>query len=317
MQQRIEYIDIAKGIGILLVYIGHCSKGTPNISSLIEWIYAFHMPLFFFISGLLFPNKKISAITFYRNKFASLVIPYILFTIIHYSLLKVFHMPAGAIGILLRGWGTNALWFIPVLLLANTAHYHIINGDWWQKILVLLTLISCMIWKAHTNSWAPYCISELPWFYFCFLSGFFMKETVRQTTTISHPWIYGLVGFVIMTIIVFAVAYPYNNNYRHQDDDFICWLLKYVAGMLGTVSTLLIAASIARTNQLKKALSWFGQNSLVILCTHQLFYNILQTINYQPFIRGGYNHLIIWTLVISVIWSYNRYVEPFIKRIHT
>lgn len=317
MQQRIEYIDIAKGIGILLVYIGHCSKGTPDISSLIEWIYAFHMPLFFFISGLLFPNKKISAITFYRNKFASLVIPYILFSIIHYSLFKVFHMPAGAVGILLRGWGTNALWFIPILLLANIAHYHIINGDWWQKILVLLTLISCLIWKAHTNNWAPYCISELPWFYFCFLSGFFMKETVRQTTTISHPWIYGLVGFVIMTIIVFEVAYPYNNNYRHQDDDFICWLLKYVIGLFGTISTLLIAMSIAKTGQFKKILSWFGRNSLVILCTHQLFYNILQTINYQPFIRGGYNHLIIWGGVILVIWLYNGYVEPFIKKIHT
>ena len=43
--KRIEALDIAKGIGIILVIIGHMSS-----SYLRDWIYSFHMPLF-----LLFP----------------------------------------------------------------------------------------------------------------------------------------------------------------------------------------------------------------------------------------------------------------------
>ena len=49
--KRIEYLDIARGIGIFLVVLGHCY-------SLPEWmwhlIYSVHMPLFFVLSGYVF-----------------------------------------------------------------------------------------------------------------------------------------------------------------------------------------------------------------------------------------------------------------------
>ncbi|MBF1069294.1 MAG: acyltransferase family protein, partial [Prevotellaceae bacterium] len=51
--KRIEALDIAKGIGIILVIIGHMSS-----SYLRDWIYSFHMPLFFIISGICFKTEK-------------------------------------------------------------------------------------------------------------------------------------------------------------------------------------------------------------------------------------------------------------------
>jgi len=45
---RLSFIDAAKGIGILLVVLGH-SPGLPLFGVVL--IYSFHMPLFFFISG--------------------------------------------------------------------------------------------------------------------------------------------------------------------------------------------------------------------------------------------------------------------------
>lgn len=50
---RIEWIDGAKGIGILLMVIGHA--GAPDF--LRHWIYGFHMPMFFIIAGFVY-NKK-------------------------------------------------------------------------------------------------------------------------------------------------------------------------------------------------------------------------------------------------------------------
>ena len=54
IRSRYEYIDITKGIGILLVVWAHIL--------LIGWshelIYAFHMPLFFFVSGMLFRPQR-------------------------------------------------------------------------------------------------------------------------------------------------------------------------------------------------------------------------------------------------------------------
>ena len=47
-EKRIFWIDALRGIGIFLVVLGHTFWKGHNV------IYAFHMPLFFFISGILF-----------------------------------------------------------------------------------------------------------------------------------------------------------------------------------------------------------------------------------------------------------------------
>lgn len=55
MEKRIENIDIAKGIGIILMVIGHACY--PHIY-IFNCIYIFHMPLFFFLSGFLFKESS-------------------------------------------------------------------------------------------------------------------------------------------------------------------------------------------------------------------------------------------------------------------
>ena len=51
MKKRIGYIDMAKGLAIILVIIGHISF-TPSMGKTI--LYLFHIPLFFFLSGFTF-----------------------------------------------------------------------------------------------------------------------------------------------------------------------------------------------------------------------------------------------------------------------
>ena len=53
-EKHLNWIDLAKGIGIILVLIGH-SKFLPI--TLKNYIYSFHMPLFFILSGYVFSNK--------------------------------------------------------------------------------------------------------------------------------------------------------------------------------------------------------------------------------------------------------------------
>jgi fucose 4-O-acetylase-like acetyltransferase len=57
MNQRIEWIDVAKGIGIFLVIVGHLISH-DNFNLLADYIYSFHMPLFFFLSGLCLNNNR-------------------------------------------------------------------------------------------------------------------------------------------------------------------------------------------------------------------------------------------------------------------
>lgn len=60
---RQEWVDYAKAIGIILVVYGHVAPGIFNAGLIVneelyllvqKFIYSFHMPLFFFLSGLFF-----------------------------------------------------------------------------------------------------------------------------------------------------------------------------------------------------------------------------------------------------------------------
>lgn len=54
--KRLQYLDLAKAVGMLCVLIGH-SFISEKINTV---IYAFHMPLFFFISGYLCKPQKVA-----------------------------------------------------------------------------------------------------------------------------------------------------------------------------------------------------------------------------------------------------------------
>ena len=61
-EKRISYIAQAQLIGCLLVVLGHSIPLNWNVPNLIYntdvFIYTFHMPLFFFISGFLFEKTN-------------------------------------------------------------------------------------------------------------------------------------------------------------------------------------------------------------------------------------------------------------------
>lgn len=79
MKDRIIWIDYAKFIGIYLVVLGHLPI---NVKSII-FIYSFHMPLFFFLSGYLY-KKSDNMKNNFKYNICSLIVPYILLYCIYW-----------------------------------------------------------------------------------------------------------------------------------------------------------------------------------------------------------------------------------------
>lgn len=100
-RKRITWIDMAKGYGIIFVVLAHCGVGEFG-----RWIYTFHMPLFFLLSGYVF-NSNCDFITFLKKKRKSMIIPYF------------------CLG-------------IPMLLFSGLVHY--VNGDYTIRDYVFLFL---------------------------------------------------------------------------------------------------------------------------------------------------------------------------------
>lgn len=89
---RISWPDYAKGIGILLVVVGHVLRGLVNSSILSgggfegfldRWIYSFHMPLFFFISGIFADHSARRAMGAYMvDKVKVVLYPYLVWSLL-------------------------------------------------------------------------------------------------------------------------------------------------------------------------------------------------------------------------------------------
>lgn len=79
-KQRIAYIDLVKGIGILCVLFGHL---IPNDGIVKPAIYSFHMPLFFILTGILLKKESIQIKV--SKKFHQVIIPYIVWGLIFSS----------------------------------------------------------------------------------------------------------------------------------------------------------------------------------------------------------------------------------------
>ncbi len=99
MQERNAWVDYAKAIGIILVVYGHVARGVFNAGLPMEEgrfvlvdsiIYSFHMPLFFFLSGLFFYDSlmKRGKTGLILNKVDTIVYPFIVWSLLQ-GLLEV------------------------------------------------------------------------------------------------------------------------------------------------------------------------------------------------------------------------------------
>lgn len=147
--QRISWIDIAKGIGIICVVAGHCFVTEAIIS---RWIFSFHMPLFFFLSGYCFKFYKYdSLIKLIKSKSHTLILPYIYFWIVGFS-----------ITLLITEW-RNKITFWGMIKDFYQAYPSLINNTsiWFLICLFIVTVVFYIIKKVAIWIKNPYIIPFL------------------------------------------------------------------------------------------------------------------------------------------------------------
>lgn len=114
-KERLQYIDNLKAFAIILVVVGHVIQYflCPDDYSqnvVFKYIYAFHMQLFIFLSGVTFSNRITDKVELYHKlgrRAKQLLLPFISWTVIG-SLMT--HNPYSVLtNILHPGYG---LWFI-------------------------------------------------------------------------------------------------------------------------------------------------------------------------------------------------------------
>jgi fucose 4-O-acetylase-like acetyltransferase len=138
-RSRIQWVDQARGIGIFLVVLGHTLRGLHNGRLIAEdslafhrvdsWIYSFHMPLFFLLSGL-FAERRTGQEPrrFLYDQFATIAYPYLVWsvlqTLVQMALGRYTNRQVGSmelVGILVNP--IMQFWFLYALLLIVLIYY--------------------------------------------------------------------------------------------------------------------------------------------------------------------------------------------------
>ena len=146
MKNRIGYIDMSKGLAIILVIIGH-SSFVPNNAKLL--LYAFHIPLFFFLSGFTLNVRKYETFSgYFLNKLKGLVVPFFLLNSFVF-LFQLFVMYPDQV------LSFNILHFIKQLLLSDRLHIYF--QLWFLNVLFLAHVFSYFILK-RTWNWGQWVI---------------------------------------------------------------------------------------------------------------------------------------------------------------
>ena len=69
-KQRLEYLDVARGIAMIAIVLGHLGSALIN-----RVVYTFHLPMFYFISGYFF-DERATLHAFVGKKARQLLVPY-------------------------------------------------------------------------------------------------------------------------------------------------------------------------------------------------------------------------------------------------
>lgn len=276
-KEREDFIDVAKGIGITLVIIGH--SGIPEM--IYKFIYGFHMPLFFIISGFLYNYAKWNQLgfkTLVRKKFKAYIIPY--FTL---SFLNLFiNIPVehyyGISGVDLLDstvkhiyWifysvcssdltpNCSPLWFLPAIYIADIYVYFLFKvKDINKRFLIFLTAIILSIYMCVSRI----ILHTLPWHIETALIGaiFMYVGYLIKNNNLLHKNV-NIWGIITITVIAFYAIYS-NNSVSLGNNNIGNPILFFCGAGLMSYTILWICANYIKCNHF---FSYFGNHTIFVM----------------------------------------------------
>lgn len=223
---RLKQYDLLKGIGILLVLIGHTHCSMPVFTGL----YFFHMPLFFLVSGAFFKIKEgVSFAQYTRNRAKRLLRPYLVFlavSLVFHLLSAVLWPEGGSVGASLKskailfGIGLvgnqeslafRTLWFVICLFEVSVLCRAMagIRNEWYRTGLSLLLFAAGYLLQVHKID-IPFFLDSALTLQFYFHLGHLFAHSGWSQFRFS-PWV-SLVCIVL--IMAVFLQRPLFTDYR-------------------------------------------------------------------------------------------------------
>ncbi len=240
-KERVLWIDVARGIAILLVVLGHCIGNLYNPGN--RFILAFHMPLFFFLSGMCISESVISANNYLEKKAKTLLVPQAVLGILNF--------------ILNRGGNDFLTWFLIVLFYVSILFYFLqrmqVFDSGLGKVLVLILDLGLIIGMRCLNVTTLLHLEIIPMAFLFYYLGYCANHYDGKVASNKNScWIF--LGPVVVAIS--AVNTPvsmYENNYGN-----------IILFLVGAISGIVFVCELSKCLEKNALLGWYGRNSIIV-----------------------------------------------------
>lgn len=307
-KKRIEYIDLAKGICIILVVLLHVVPEIGKGSFLVN----LRMPLYFCLSGLFF--KTYSGINeFTIKKIDKLIIPFMAWYLISYAIyyLRVFLLgyPEHIFRItdlfLEKEFYNGSLWFLLSLFWCNLFFYlvHKVSKNEWIQgslILILASLGWILSYLEMDNFlYLGTSLTCLPFFYLG--RQMFTKNIISSDKNLRKDiLLFGISFLILISVIWLPIEKPemlfYLNLLSAGNP-----ITLYVSGITLITCLLIVCKYIKRI----PGVSYLGRFSIIVLVTHGLLNNVMtRSIEHFTGIDMGHTkaHLLLFMAILGLMF---------------
>ena len=303
--ERIGYIDVAKGIAIILMLMGHF---IPFNTILYTIIYSFHMSLFVFVSGYLYKKCGI------KEFLCKTIKLYLLYVVIIF-ISKIYYFCKGNVGLndiflsIIMGNSNfinsdispvDALWFIPFLISIRIIFYCLENLTQKLKRNNNLILFFCIVCLSILGLYLKYKEIYLPWtldaaFVCIFL--YYCGYLIRKFNILDIVFKNNLVVISIFLIYCFLFCFCRIEIALRVYDVF-----SIVMSLLGSIVVIFISYVIFNyMSRTSSVLQWCGRNSLAILFVHYSLDSFVKVVLFNFVDINILNNFLINLLVIILI----------------
>ncbi len=291
-------MDVAKGLAIILVALGHVERGLVNAGlvsfdgwagQLDAWLYAFHIPLFMFLAGLFVATsvRRYGMAGFLRRRLVELLWVYLVWELINTSasvvLASVTNGEATWLDVV-RLWAPyGAMWFLPSLALGTLV---VAPAWWWAQdrsgpgvrnaalaaLVVVLTAASAWLWIPMT-SWPWDWVRPQLWSFLAVgvvvgAGGLRRALATLPALALAAIALGGAAAVYALTLIPGAVP----TLLEPVDGAPAARAAGLAAAWLGTAAVVTAAALIARHAETPATgLAYLGVRSLAIYVSHTNF----------------------------------------------
>jgi len=316
--KRIGWVDYAKFIGIGLVVFGHLE--THPYSSNV--IYSFHMPLFFFLSGLMFSFKKHPNYKeFFISRFKQLIVPYLFFNLITYVLWLWFVKNIDDLAVdppyykpflgIFYGNSSDtylihclASWFLICLFVVENIYYLVyrnLKGNLKYLVLAGFVLLGRLD-LSYIDVRLPWSIDVATVAIVFYISAGLLKPLIFKIVNLKrlHLWLISAAAFcVVLLIAPFDLVDMSESKYQN-------FALFFIGGFSGILFTI----SLSRLLELKigslRIVTFIATNTIVIIvfnfiAIYMIKYCYLKIFDFNPVHLHGHIPNFLITLCVFVI----------------